>query len=67
MKCLNKILSLFLCFSLCLSTFNVAYAANIDTNPEEIQEYSVPIISNEYKTENTIYLLTISKILQDVN
>ena len=55
MKCLNKILSLFLCFSLCLSTFNVAYAANIDTNPEEIQEYSVPIISNEYKNSDVTF------------
>ena len=38
MKCLNKILAVALSCVIILNTSNVAYASNIVTNSEEIQE-----------------------------
>lgn len=48
MKCLNRCLALFLCIIMVLSMPNTVFAANSTTNSEDVQIYSVPIISNEY-------------------
>lgn len=55
MKCLNKILAVALSCIIILNTSNVAYASNIVTNSEEIQEYIVPVISNEYDSSDVTF------------
>lgn len=48
MKCLNRCLALFLCIIMILSVPNTVFAVNSSTGSEDVQIYSVPIISNEY-------------------
>lgn len=48
MKCLNRCLALFLCIIMILSVPNTVFAVNSTTDSEDVQIYSVPIISNEY-------------------
>ena len=48
MRCLNRCLALFLCIIMVLSVPNTVFAANFTTDSEDVQVYSVPIISNEY-------------------
>ena len=64
MKYRNKYLALFLCFIMILNLPNTVFAANNITVSENLQTYSVPIISNEYddsyitfyETEGKYYL-----------
>ena len=55
MKCLNRCLALFLCIIMILSVPNTVFAANSTTNSEDIQVYSVPIISNEYNGSHVTF------------
>ena len=48
MKCLNRCLALFLCIIMILNVPNTVFAVNSSTGSEDVQIYSVPIISNEY-------------------
>lgn len=48
MKCLNRCLAIFLCIIMILSMPNTVFAVNSTTDSEDVQIYSVPIISNEY-------------------
>lgn len=48
MKCLNRCLALFLCIIMVLSVPNTVFAVNSTTDSEDVQVYSIPIISNEY-------------------
>lgn len=55
MKCLNKVLAVALSCIIILNTSGIAYASNMVTNSEEIQEYIVPVISNEYDNSNVTF------------
>ena len=55
MKCLNRCLALFLCIIMILSVPNTVFATNFTTNSEDIQVYSVPIISNEYNGSHVTF------------
>ena len=55
MKCLNRCLALFLCIIMILSVPNTVFAANSTTDSEDIQVYSVPIISNEYNGSHVTF------------
>lgn len=55
MKCLNKVLAAALSCIIILNTSGIAYASNMVTNSEEIQEYIVPVISNEYDNSNVTF------------
>lgn len=48
MKCLNRCLALFLCVIMILNVPNKVFAVNSSTSSEDVQIYSIPIISNEY-------------------
>lgn len=55
MKCLNRCLALFLCIIMILSVPNTVFAVNSTTDSEDIQVYSVPIISNEYNDSHITF------------
>lgn len=55
MKCLNKVLAVALSCIIILNTSGIAYASNMVTNSEEIQEYIVPVISNEYDNSDVTF------------
>lgn len=55
MKCLNKILAVVLSCIIILNTSSIAYASNLVTNSEEIQEYIVPVISKEYDNSDVTF------------
>ena len=55
MKCLNRCLALFLCIIMILSVSNTVFAVNSITDSEDIQVYSVPIISNEYNGSHVTF------------
>lgn len=55
MKCLNRCLALFLCIIMILSVPNTVFAVNSTTDSEDVQIYSVPIISNEYDNSHVTF------------
>ena len=55
MKYLNKCFALFLCIIMILSESNTVFAVNSTNNSEDVQVYSVPIISNEYDDSHVTF------------